>query len=88
MRWVVNATPRPLYPREKTRYPFYTRLGGTQGRSGRVRKISPPTGFHPRTVQPVASRYTNYAISAHTIGQALLNNLRQTKYCPQFRSVF
>jgi hypothetical protein len=26
-----------------------------------VRKISPPPGFDPRTVQPVASRYTDYA---------------------------
>ena len=26
----------------KTRYPLYRRLGGPQGRSGRVRKISPP----------------------------------------------
>ena len=29
----------------KTRYPLYRRLGGPQGRSGRVRKISPPTGI-------------------------------------------
>ena len=36
-------------------------LGGPQGRSGQVRKISPPPGFHPRIVQPVASRYTDYA---------------------------
>jgi hypothetical protein len=28
-------------------YPFYSRLGGPQGRSGRVRKISPPPGFDP-----------------------------------------
>ena len=28
---------------------------------GQVRKISPPTGFDPRTVQPVASRYTDDA---------------------------
>jgi hypothetical protein len=27
-----------------------------------VRKISPPPGFDPRTVQPVASRYTDWAI--------------------------
>ena len=43
----------------KTRYPLYKRLGGHKGRSGRVRKISPPLGFDPRTVQPVASRYTD-----------------------------
>ena len=33
-------------------------------RSGRVRKISSPPGFHPRSVQPVASRYTDGAIAA------------------------
>jgi len=26
-----------------------------------VRKISPPPGFDTRTVQPVGSRYTDYA---------------------------
>jgi hypothetical protein len=37
-------------------------------RSGldRCGKISPVTGFEPRTVQPVASRYTDYA-TAHTL---------------------
>jgi hypothetical protein len=30
-------------PPEKTRYPLYRRLDGPQRRSGRVRKISPPT---------------------------------------------
>jgi len=45
----------------ETLYPLYRRLGGPQGRSGHVRKISPPLGFNPRTVQPVASRYTDYA---------------------------
>jgi hypothetical protein len=44
-------------PSGKTRYP----LGGPQGRSGQVRKISPLPGFDPQTVQPVASRYTGYA---------------------------
>ena len=37
-------TPAALPP-EKTRYPLYRRLGGPQGRSVRVRKISPPTGI-------------------------------------------
>jgi hypothetical protein len=51
-------------PPEKTRYLLYRRLGGPQGRSGRVWEISPPTGFDPRTVQPVVSRYTDWAIPA------------------------
>jgi len=49
----------------KIRYPSYRTLGGPQGRSGRVLKTSPPPGFDPRTVQPVASRYTGWAIPAH-----------------------
>jgi hypothetical protein len=46
-------------PPGKTRYLLYRRLGGPQGRSGRVWKISPPPGFDPRIFQPVASRYTD-----------------------------
>jgi hypothetical protein len=44
---------------------LYRSPGGPQGRSGQVRIISPPQGFDPRTVQPVTSRYTDYALSAH-----------------------
>jgi hypothetical protein len=53
-------------PGKVTRYPLYKRLGGPQGRSGRVRKISPPLGFDLQIVQRVASRYTNCAIPAHS----------------------
>jgi len=63
--WVVNATLRPFYPRKGTRYPLYRRLGGPQGRSGKVWKISSPPEFDPQTVQPVASRYTDRTIQAH-----------------------
>ena len=48
-------------PPGKTLNPLYRRLGVPQGRSGQLRKISPSPGFDPRTVQPVASRYTDYA---------------------------
>jgi hypothetical protein len=34
-------------PPGKTRDPVYRRLGGPQGRAGRVQKISPPTGIRP-----------------------------------------
>jgi hypothetical protein len=54
-------------PTGKTRYPLYRRLRGPQGRSGRVRKILPPPGFDPRTVQPVAIRYTDWAIPTHHV---------------------
>jgi hypothetical protein len=44
-------------PQGKTQYPLYRRLGGPQGRSGWVQKISPPHGFDPWTAQEVVSRY-------------------------------
>ena len=65
MRWLVNATPRPLYPSGKTHYALCRRVGGPQGRSGRVRKISPPPEFDPRIIKPVAIRCADYAIPSH-----------------------
>ena len=39
-------------------------MGPRVGLDG-LRKISPPPGFDPRTVQPLASHYTDYANPAH-----------------------
>jgi len=44
----------------KTRYPFYRRLGGPQGRSGQAENLV-PTGIRSRTVQLVVSRYIDWA---------------------------
>jgi len=54
------AGPGRTLPRGETRYPFYRRLGGPQGRSGRA-EILVPTEIRSRTVQPIASRYTDCA---------------------------
>jgi hypothetical protein len=51
-------------PPGKTQYPLYRRLGGSHGWSGQVWKISPPPGFDPLTIQPVASRYTDCTVLA------------------------
>ena len=59
-----RRAPATLPPGE-TRYPLCRRLGGPQCRSGRMRKISLPPRFDPRTVQPIASRYTDWAITTH-----------------------
>ena len=53
--WSASRPGRSLPP-GKTRYPLYRGLVGPQGRSGQVRKISPPPGFDLQTVQPVAIR--------------------------------
>ena len=52
------ARPGRTLPLGKTRYPFYRRMGGTQGRYGRAENLV-PTGIRSRTVQPVVSRYTD-----------------------------
>jgi hypothetical protein len=46
-----------VLPPVRTRYPLYRRLSWPQGRSGRVRKISPQPGSDLRTAKAVASRY-------------------------------
>jgi hypothetical protein len=74
---------RSLPPR-KTRYPMYRRQGGPQGRSEQVRKISLQPGFDSRTVQPVASRYTDNVTQPTNIFQ--LHNLNTTRHrTPSFR---
>jgi hypothetical protein len=58
--------PSPLHftPGKETQYALCRRLCGPEDRSKLVRKTSPPPEFDPRTVQQVASRYTDYAILA------------------------
>jgi hypothetical protein len=72
-------------PRKEILYPLYRRLGGHQVTSGWVRKISPSPGFYSRTVQSVASRYTDYTIAAHIIIISIIIiiiiMLREMWYC-------
>jgi hypothetical protein len=49
-------------PPGKARYTMYRRLGGPQGRSGRVNKYRCYWG---RAVRTVASRYPDCALPAH-----------------------
>ena len=46
-------------PPGKNQYLMYRRLGGPKDRSEQVRKISPQLEFSPRTVQSLASLYTD-----------------------------
>ena len=54
------ARPGCTLPLGKTQYPFYRRLGGPQGQSGLAENVV-PAGIRSRTVQPIVSRYTNWA---------------------------
>ena len=74
---VVGGQPHApaALPPGKSRCPLYGRLCGPQGRSGRLWKISPPPGFDPRTVQPVAFHYTVYAIPAHYLPRYMVRTV-------------
>ena len=57
--WVVNATPRSLYPRER---PGTHCIGGWVDPRASLDwcgKSRSPPGFDPRTVQPIVSCYTD-----------------------------
>ena len=55
---LVNATPRPLYPREGPgSHCIGSWVGPSAGLDGHG-KSWPPPGFDLRTVQPLASRCT------------------------------
>jgi len=59
MGWVVSVTRRPLYSRER---PGTHCIGGWVGPRAGLEgcgKSRPHLGYDPRTVQPVASRYTD-----------------------------
>jgi len=61
--WSAARSGRTLPP-GKTRYPFYRRLGGSQGRSGRAENLV-STGIRSRTVQPVAKSLYRLSYRAH-----------------------
>ena len=56
------SRPGRSLPPGKTRYPLYRRLGGPQGRSGQVRRISPPTGIRSpdRPVRSQSLKWLRY----------------------------
>ena len=68
MGWVVNVTPRPLYP-GRDPVPIVQEAGEATGPVWNgAENLALPPGFDPLTVQPVASRYTDWAIRARTEG--------------------
>jgi hypothetical protein len=54
--------PQLLFTPEKDLVPIVQEAGWAPGPVWTdVENLTPPLGFDPRTVQPVASRYTDYA---------------------------
>ena len=55
----VNVTPRPLYPRERPGTHYIGGWVGPKAGLDECGKSRSSPAFDPRTVQPVASRYTD-----------------------------
>jgi hypothetical protein len=76
--WVASTTPRPLYPRER---PGTHCTGGWVGpRAGLdvCKKISPPPGFDPRTLQPRSQSLDRLSYPSHTFWRYLK---KMKNYC-------
>jgi hypothetical protein len=83
MRGLCHA-PAAFYPQEG---PGTHCTGGWVGpRAGldRLRKISPPPGFDSRTVQPVASRYTDWATRPTGLNVSIWNPNYRLSNCVIF----
>ena len=59
--WGVSVTPRPLFTPGRDPVPIAQEAGRAPGPVWTGAENLAPPGFDPRTVQPVASRYTDYA---------------------------
>ena len=57
----MSVTPRPLFTPEKDTVPIVQEAGWTPGPVWTGAENLAPTGIRSRTVQPVGSRYTDYA---------------------------
>jgi len=65
MVWVINVSTQPLYPRERDLVPILQEAGWAPRPvwTGAENIVSPE--FNPRTVQPVTSCCTDYAVPTH-----------------------
>ena len=62
--------PRPLFTPGKDPVLFVQKAGWAPGPVWTGAENLAPTGFDPRTVQPVVSRYTDYAIRPTDVARA------------------
>ena len=68
--------PLPLFTPRKDPVPIVEEAGWAPGPvwTG-VGNLAPPLGFNPQTIQPVASRYTDYATSPTLNERSMVKSL-------------
>jgi hypothetical protein len=86
---VVDATLRPLYPRKRDLLPVVQEAGWAPGQVCTGPENPSSKGFDPRTVQAIASLYTDYTIPIHLIcRKASIFNTRIRIFCWLCNMVF
>ena len=84
MGWVFNATPRPLYPRERPGTHCAGCWVGPRAGLDRCGKSRLPLGFDSRTVQSLTNRYTDCNIPAHQYSGISWQNQCQRNWCERY----
>ena len=69
------ARPGRTLPPGKTRYPFYSRLGGPQGRSGRAEKSRP----HRYSIPDLPTRSQSLYRLSYPVHKIVYNNWKKIK---------
>jgi len=81
--WVVFVTPRPLFTPRKDPVPLVEEAGWAPGPDWTCAENLAPLGFDPRTVQPVAIRYTDWATQPTQTTEHSLNIITFGKWTVQ-----
>jgi len=93
MEWVINATPQPLYLQERPGT-HCIEAGCAPGSVWTGVENLAPTGILSRTIQSVASRYTDWAIPPHvmcctnSLCLSILKNIQDAELPFRERQVF
>jgi len=74
--WGVSVTPRPLFTPGKGPVPIVQEAGWAPGPVWTGAENLAPTGIRPQTVQPVASRYTDWATRPTVEGMPVTKDMQ------------
>ena len=69
--WGVSVTAQPLFTPRKDLVPIVQEAGWAPGPVWTGAENLARSGFDPRTIQPVASHYSDWAITAHILSHEL-----------------
>ena len=74
--WEVSTTPRPFYPRENPGT-HCTKAVWVSDPVWTCTEYLIPLRLDPQTFQPVASRYTDHAVSLYLVYENILDSVRK-----------